>query len=773
MEETDLAPGRIDVPVEGPGDTEALALQRSLTPRLTEDAERELAFGIHTDYHASLMDRSEWERRLVEWENAYYNKVEEKEFPWPGAANFHVPFTMTGVETYKPRLVEGVLGQSPPIQAVATTGAGERRKDIVETFMNWQILNEIPEIDSLVAQSAHLFLQPGLAIAKTYWKVERKRRRYIREFPGDTPIEAIFEALFGTTPPSELEKVDNLTWEGEIPTTLNAGGPLQVKLEMAFLDESGAPTIQVKVEREEVLERPDIVLIDPTDLIVPVKGGGNPNDQPYVIHRQWWDENRLRSEVKKGRLYKDAIEELLAAGPPRGDQPTMDSGAYRQSVDATEGVEGQGPSNVRREQWEILETYLRYDIDGDGFEEEIIVWTCPYFRGNVLGWDYLDNAFAHGRRPFRVGRFFPIPFRWYGLSFAEVVKGIQDELNAIHNQRVDYGTIQNLPWFVYRASSTTPGIKLRLIPGEGLPVDNVQDILFPKFQGDQAWGQQEEALLMQHGERLTGLTDLSIGRQPNRVGATRTASGTQTLLSEAGLRFKGVMRAFQEFWVGIFQDILALNQEYLPPNKEIRVTGKQPAVMLIKDRTEIRGSYDLRIAATTDTLNRQKSREDATAIMQMVLNPTLMQGGIIGLKGVRRATEDFFKAFGKDPVFYVEDQAPIHDPTEELAMFVLGEYVSPVQGENIQRHLQMHEIQLQDVSITPEAKALINQHIQETYMLARQLMMMQQASQSGGQPPQGAQAANGATGAAEPQAPATGPQPPAAGMTPAMGAPGA
>lgn len=705
--------------------------------------------------------------RLVEWENAYYNKTDEKTFPWVGAANFHVPITMMGVETYKPRLVEGILGQTPPIMVVPTTGALEDRKDKVETFLNWQVLTEIPDIEAKVAQSAHLFLQPGLAVAKTEWKITRKRRRFLREFPGDTALPAIFEALFGTTPPIDLELVDNLKWTGIIPTTLQAGGPLEVTLELNFVEDSGTPTIQVLVEREEVIERPDIALVDPTDIIAPVKGGDDPNELPFIMQRNWWGEDRLRHEALKGRLYSDVVQELLESGPPRGDLPLMDSGAYRASVDATEGVEGNGPSNVRRQQFEILECYRSYDIDGDGLNEEIIVWLSPHARGRVLGWDYLDNVYAHGRRPFRIGKFFPIPFRWYGLAFAEVVKGIQDEINAIHNQRVDYGTLQNIPFFFYRASSSLQQTPLTLRPGQGIPVDNPQqDLFFPKFQGDQAWGQQEEAVLMQHYERLSGLTDLSIGRQPNRVGATRTAAGTQTLLSEAGLRFKGAMTAFQQFWIGIFTDILSLDQEYLPPNKEFRVTGKVPAGIQIKDRTEIRGSFDLRLASTNETMNRQKQREDATTVLQATLNPIPMQAGIVGIKGVRRALGKFYKAFGEDPDFYLETMAPILDPNEELMMFAAGTDVDPVQGENVALHIQTHMLQMQDPSVGPEVRARISIHLQKTYALLQQ-MQMAMAAQQGGRGSQGAvqppgQAQNAVQGSMAPQpaqgAPGTSPQ---------------
>ena len=164
---------------------------------------------------------------------------------------------------------------------------------------------------------------------------------------------------------------------------------------------------------------------------------------------------------------------------------------------------------------------------------------------------------------------FPIPFRFYGLSFAEVVKGIQDEINTIHNQRVDYATITNLPFYFYRASMSMPPVQQGLKPGQGVPVDNPQqDINFPKWASQPSWGSQEEQTLHQYFERLTGLNDLTLGRQPNRVGATRTAAGTQQLLAEGSLRFKTSMEAFQRLWVGVFSDILALDQEYLPSGRQ-------------------------------------------------------------------------------------------------------------------------------------------------------------------------------------------------------------
>lgn len=740
-------------PVEAPDMTEEMELQNELTPRLSEDDERDLAEKIEHDFNSAISDRAEWETRLSEWEDAYFNRVGEKNWPWPGCSNFNVPLTMTSIETLKPRLVDGVLGQNPPIIVVPTKAADEDRKDKVETVLNWQVLSEM-DLAPTVAQSAHLFLLPGVVVAKTYWRLERRRHKFIRSFPLSTDIPAIVEALFGPTKPRDLEKIGELKWKGYIPVPSYEGDDMEVIIKLKSLDDEW----QVMVDRDEVFEKPQVDLIEPPDFIVPAKGGQEPNVLPWCQQRLWEDEDWLRSKVLLNRFYPDAVEDLLEMrkGQPKGDEPQTDSAMYRTGQDQAEGIEGMGPSNVKRGQYEIIEDYRRRRMPFDEDATEIITWWCRDLPGRILGWDYLDNVHGHGRRPFRVGKYFEIPFRFYGLSLPEVIKGVQDEINAIHNQKVDYATIKTMPWGFKRASSTIPPIAQRIKPGEFIDVDNPQqDILIPQWSSDgNVWGTEEQTLY-QYAERLLGLTDLSLGRQPNRVGATRTAKGTQTLLSEAGLRFKVALQNFQRFWQGIFEDILALDQEYLPPGREFRVTGKRPAVLKVKDRTEIRGKYDLRLASTSETLNREQMRNDATVIMQATMNPTGMQAGLIGKKALRRAYEKFYKSYGEDPSFWLEDQAPVLAPSQELQLFVTGQYVAPVQGENIPLHIQEHQAALQDPMISPEVKQLIQRHLAETMHLQQQMQMIQQmqAQQGGkggdktGPPPVGQQAQNAQTGA--------------------------
>jgi len=737
-------------PVEAPEPDVALDLQAELAPRLDDDAERDLANLVAEDHRAALLDRAEWETRLGDWDNQYFGVLPDKEFPWPGCSNFHVPLTMLGIETLKPRLVQSVIGSEPLVYAKPTESSDEARADKVELFLNWQLPSEI-DIAPLVVESAHIYLNPGVVVAKVLWRVDKRRTRVLRRFPLGTTTDEIFRLLFGPHNPESFEKRGEY-YEGTIRNPGATSRHVKVKFVVT------ATEILASVERDEVLyEGPRVELVDPIDIITPANAGSDVQRMPFVQHRQYLYEDELRRRVKSGQLYADRVDELVNVVRGTGESQ-FDSADIRASRAEAEGVEAEGASNVRDTQFEILEDYRLYDIDDDGWGEEIVVWTSMHLPGKILGYDYLDNICGHGKRPLVIARYMPIPGRFYGLSFPEVVRGIQEEINAIHNQRVDYGTIQNAPRYFYRASSSHNPTAYRVPPGGGIPIENpTSDIFVPNWNGSPAWGQAEEALLYQYFERLTGLTDLALGRQPNRVGATRTASGTNALLSEASLRFETSMRHFQRFWVEIFEHVLALDGQYLPPNKEFRVTGKLPEIVRIEDRMELTGRYDLRLSSTTETLNREVVRSDAQIKLNAALNPIALQLGVIGAKGLLRLYRNFFKAYGEaDPDLVVEipPEGTVRTPEEELALWVSGGDARPHPMENVVLHLDTHVAQRSDPQVQlvlgPPGLAKLDAHIAQTAQLAQTKAIAATMGQRGARGQVGPQAMNAETGAMAP-----------------------
>jgi len=749
------------IPVEAKEPEDRDELLDELLPTLDAVVEKDLRDAVISEIKDALQDRQEWEARHGEWDDQYHGRLPKKNFPWPGSSNLHVPLTMLGIETMKPRLVQSILGGDPPIMVAMTEQTDEDRQERVELYLNWQARTEL-NYPQFVVESAHAFLNPGTVVGKVFWKVDRKRQKYVRSFPVDTEMEQILLALFGQEIPMDMKLVSRLTWKGVLPTPAHSGPPMEVKLKLRTLERE----IQVLVERETLKERVEVALIDPLDILAPTKAGGDIQRMPWFAQRLWLTEDELRRKVKLGRFVDESVQTLIEGSGPAGDDVQQDGAEVREGRDDAEGVEGTGSSNARSEEYPVWEVYKRYDIDDDGFEEEVILWVSEDLPEKFLGWDYLDNVHAHGKRPFAVGRYLPLPFRFYGLSFPQIIQQLQDEINTIHNQRVDYGTIQNLPMYFFKGSSTHLPTTYSLKPGQGVPVDNPStDIVVPRWQGSAAWGQQEEALLYQYFERLTGLTDLALGRQPNRVGATRTASGMQALLGEGGLRFKTAQDAFQQFHKEIWDLVLALDQEYLPPGKEFRVTGRRPEMIRIANRTDIAGKFDVRLSANTESLNRSIQREDATVMLQALGNPLPIQLGLVGLKGLARTYRDFIKAYGKDPDSYLEVPRAqiVRSPEEELAMWVSGvRDIRPSPLENLALHLETHMSQLQDpetmIQLGREGMEWLKSHLQETLQTAQMQMVAQNMQQGRGQPGSqpavaGPQAMNAQIGRDAPNAP--------------------
>ena len=749
------------IPLEVPEELPVDELIEELLPIPDEETQQELVTLILSDHDAAILDRADWEKNLSVWEDQYLGNLPEKTDPWVGCANFNVPLTMLGVETLKPRLVESVLGSDPIVYAIPTEGAVEKRADTTQLFLNWQVRTEL-HIEPQVEESAHLFLTPGMVVGKVLWRKDIRHVKAIRRFPAGTSLDAIFRDLFGLDLPKEWKDAGKKTWEGHFLDP--DGAKRKVRARFQFSEDE----IHVLLDKEQVIfDAPRVDLLNAEDFVVPFHGGGDVQRLPWCHQKLSYSEDELRQKVAQKRFYKDAVELLIGGEPGPENSPQSDT-SIQDTRDRSEGVTPDPATSVKANEYPVIESYRQYDIDEDGMTEEIIVWVSPNLPEKILGWDYLDNVFAHGKRPYIVGRYLSLPGRFYGLSFPEVISDVQDEINTIHNQRVDSGTIQNTPGGFFRASMTmAPGTQY-VKPGQWVPVDNPQtDVREYKWNGTPTWGQNEEALLYQYFERLTGLTDLALGRQPNRVGATRTASGTAALLSEAGLRFKNSMESFQRFWLEIFDHILALDQQYLPRGKEFKVTGRLPEVIHIESREDIAGKYKLRLAVTSETLNRQVMREDATVKLNAALqSPFPIQLGIIGVKGLRKLYKDFFRSYGEaDPDMIVEPEREqvVHTPEQELAIWSAGDDVQPSMLENIPVHLDAHMQQLQSPELRayPEVLAKIRAHLSQTMQNAQMQSMVNQMQQGGGKGAQGGgqapvagdQTMNAMTGRMAPQNP--------------------
>lgn len=180
--------------------------------------------------------------------------------------------------------------------------------------------------------------------------------------------------------------------------------------------------------------------------------------------------------------------------------------------------------------YEIFEVNIFWDTDGDGVEEDIIV----HFEretGVILRVEYNDLS----RRDYVRMPYLDIPNSIYGLGVGDLLTSLQDEVETLHNMRIDGTHLGMLPFIVAQEGSNF-GKAIKLEPGQIVKTtDPRADFIMHKFPDVSMGALQGEAVVKDYADKASGASDMMAGFEPggsNRIGAT----GTQ-FLAEQGYTF--------------------------------------------------------------------------------------------------------------------------------------------------------------------------------------------------------------------------------------------
>jgi hypothetical protein len=191
-----------------------------------------------------------------------------------------------------------------------------------------------------------------------------------------------------------------------------------------------------------------------------------------------------------------------------------------------------------RDQFRIFELSVRWDVDGDGYDEELLLY---YERRSRTLLRVKFNGFRNARRPWIVNRFKKIEHWFYGEGLAETLEHLQEEISTIHNQRLDSASIANMRLILVRAAikGLRPGD--RVWPGKIVKVPtSVKDDVGTLQLGDVPPSSfNNEQMALQYVERASAVGD-SIAGTAQPVSRT-TATAQLALLEEANRRFYKVV----------------------------------------------------------------------------------------------------------------------------------------------------------------------------------------------------------------------------------------
>ena len=686
----------------------------------------------------------------------------EKSFPWDNAANFWIPLMSTFSLRTKAGLENATKAIRPMMEAKALHRKDQMKQSRIDKLLDYQFFTE-NNGERTLDQYISNFVDDEAVFSFVHWVRREDDYRDIRVLPGipdDTPtIPFILQTLPTLVPSMDQEQgtrmLDDEGWKWELEFQDEQGERNRARVEFFDRDDG---KLEAHISYIAVVyDAPSVEVEDFEDIVFPVRSANlqppspeNPHGAPWVNRIFKTNRDTLKRGMESGlydQLKKSDFKILKEGKSPVGSgAPEEES---KEQKDRLEGVNT--PYGNQDQSLQGVEHYGRWDIDGDGFEEDVIFWV-ETSKGKLLKAAYLTEMYPGLpiRRPLNHENFIPVPNRIYGISLNELIESIQSIMQMLMNQHIDWGTLTNVPFFFYRAASGMKPEILKLNPGDGIPLDDPsRDVHFPQFATrGESYTINTMTVLQQFAERLSMISDVQFGRVPTgKASAFRTMGTTLSMIGQGDVRSEQVLRRLFSGLGTIYQTIHSLNQRYLPEKKEILLSGlAEPGEDIYEEITpeNVNATVLFSFRASMLNTNKQILSQSLSEAMALTISPIAIQAGIVTEQEIYQLMRDKYKAADLDPDKYLV-RPPSYGPkilAEEAILSVMqGE---PVVGRTLEppeEHLGKLQTFTQSVeflTLTDEPKkALLQQWMVRVQGLMQQRQaLMAAANQMGGGKPE-------------------------------------
>lgn len=507
---------------------------------------------------------------------------------------------------------------------------------------------------------------------------------------------------------------------------------------------------------EEIVayEGPRWINLNPDDVIVPSEEVASIHDFSFVIRRsvETFDELVIGEQAGRYQNIAQNRKALLEYADEHRVRYDRTGAETREHQDEAEGVNRadslSGRNGILVYHWYGRWRMLRgkagaaeLDLEKrETTETDLVVKYIPELK-LIVGVQDLRQLYPEHDHPRPIVEAALLPDgSYWGPGFFELLEEIEREMTAVNNLGVKAGEMSVAPPGFYSASTGIEPEKWKLEPGILYPVDDPRAVNFPQMRADLsfpiAYGQELKTV----AERLTGRTDLNMGRTQAGPNAPRTLGQTQLLLEQGDIRSAFDLRTLRESMRGILRHIWELSLEYLGEHAFFRITEEEAgglfsvhqgfASLDAADRT---GHYDFDLTFATSRIGKEALKERQLALYQIdIANPLIVNNP----RALYHVTAALHRAFGDEQFERLVPKPPDDElslpPDEEHTLMLQGEDVSPRPGDNDQDHLVAHDRkikQLQQESANgggdPDGLRRLVQHYHEQIAQLQQKRLMQ------------------------------------------------
>lgn len=278
------------------------------------------------------------------------------------------------------------------------------------------------------------------------------------------------------------------------------------------------------------------------------------------------------------------------------------------------------------QQHEILEQHLRYDLDGDGYDEPIII-TVYGVTNEVLKVEkgYIeDDVTKKGGKivdiksycAFTKFGFLPNPTGgFYDIGFGFLLYQLTHTLNSTVNQLIDAGTLGNSPFFMLEKTRIKGG-DIKVSAGKGIMVNNdakpLRDSVYQmQFNQPDSVLLQTFQFLFEYARNLGGMRDVLEGQMRSDQAAGATVMQIEEGMNEFKAIFKRIYRSLSKEYKKLF----ILNSKYLDEKEYFRLMDTQDAILRKDYDVE---SYDVAPIADPEYLTSTQRMAQAQFILSLL-----------------------------------------------------------------------------------------------------------------------------------------------------------
>lgn len=585
-----------------------------------------------TDIRHVDHDQIGWLRKQADLVKLRLGNRKRRTIPWAGASNISIPLIDSVIRRWRPGIAALVLDADPIAFFHAQSADDFDPARAVEPFFTW-LFRASMDTTLETVRLADLIAWRGHCYTRESWDYRtRNQARIISAdhlFPEGivTYLEQATQETQGQISPIELV-AQKVSEEYDLDIEEPSEAPALLDASQKLLD--GAEYVRITY-RTIIHDRPGWKVIDPINVIAPQDDDPEHADFFCIIHDMSADQ--LRAMGIDGTLDQSRVDEALQHDPvvDNGVGSARDGHGMRQTIrDLSDRRAGLTQTRTGRRAsgtHAVWEVYCNIDFEGTGERERAVLWYAP--NGDIvlglLDYPYPFEGWPITYFPFE-GTKRPIDNR----GLADMLRSYQKIVNAFHNARLDAAQIVLAPVLLRRQTAGNTNLSVKMRPGAVIPVQRENEITMlqkaPEGLSILQGLLQEEQVNQRLAEAYVGVFDSSLTNlQESRE--RRTAAEVNAIQNLSGNIFGLDAKIFSTSLSRSFTKIWQLYQDLGPEETFFRVTGEE--IPRTARKREIAKNYDIRAAGTPANTNRAFQIQNLERVMQVVLQPLLLESGRI------------------------------------------------------------------------------------------------------------------------------------------------